>query len=104
MREDIGFGGRGQASRTDAANAPVNCLAFVKNRQGLDITDATELTAVIAAARPDGIINGAAYTAVDMAGLDPDLACAVTTSLWESWPGQRTAMERGCFTSPRISC
>jgi dTDP-4-dehydrorhamnose reductase len=47
------------------------------DRTGLDITDADVVHRVIAAFRPDVVINSAAYTAVDRAETEPDVAFAV---------------------------
>lgn len=71
------LGGGGQVSRAVAAHTPANYSIFVKNRQDLDITNEAELTAAVAATRPGWIINGAAYTAVDKAESEPDLARAI---------------------------
>lgn len=46
-------------------------------RPELDLADPGSVEAAIAAARPDVIINAAAYTAVDQAETEPDLAMAV---------------------------
>jgi len=47
------------------------------NRYELDITDHAAVTAVIQQHRPDLIINSAAYTAVDKAEIERDMAYAV---------------------------
>jgi dTDP-4-dehydrorhamnose reductase len=49
----------------------------VKNRQDVDVTDEAALAAVVEDTRPDWIINGAAYTAVDKAESEPELARAI---------------------------
>jgi len=71
------LGGAGQVARAVAACAPVNNSICVKNRQDVDITDEAALTAAVASAKPDWVINGAAYTAVDKAETEPDLARAI---------------------------
>lgn len=71
------LGGAGQVARAVVACAPQNHLVFVKNRQDLDITYEAALMAVVESIRPDWIINGAAYTAVDKAESEPDLARAI---------------------------
>jgi len=53
----------------------VELLAY--HRAALDLTDADAVAAVMAASRPDLVINGAAYTAVDRAESEPQLARAV---------------------------
>jgi dTDP-4-dehydrorhamnose reductase len=71
------LGGAGQVARAVAACAPVGLSVIVKNRQDVDITDEAALMAVVAATKPDWIINGAAYTAVDKAESEPELARAI---------------------------
>ncbi|WP_461516530.1 dTDP-4-dehydrorhamnose reductase [Porticoccus sp.] len=68
-------GGEGQLGR-----CLVDCLSktdheFVALGKGeLDITDAQAVMAVVEGCHPDVIINAAAYTAVDRAETEPDLA------------------------------
>ena len=47
------------------------------DRDALDITDADAVSAAIGAFSPDAVINAAAYTAVDRAEAEPDLAFSV---------------------------
>ena len=47
------------------------------DRAALDVTDADALRAAVRAARPDVVVNAAAYTAVDRAEAEPDLAHAI---------------------------
>jgi dTDP-4-dehydrorhamnose reductase len=46
------------------------------DRAGLDITDREGVLAVVARERPDVVVNAAAYTAVDRAETEPDIAWA----------------------------
>ncbi|WP_294644813.1 dTDP-4-dehydrorhamnose reductase [uncultured Aureimonas sp.] len=46
-------------------------------RPDLDLTDAASIRAAVSAARPNAIVSAAAYTAVDKAESEPDLAFAV---------------------------
>lgn len=71
------LGGAGQVARAVAASTPANHLAIVKNRQDVDITDEDALAAVVESVRPDWIINGAAYTAVDKAESEAEAARAI---------------------------
>lgn len=71
------LGGAGQVARAVVASAPLDHSVFVKNRQDVDITDEAAVMAVVAATKPDWIINGAAYTAVDKAESEPELARAI---------------------------
>ncbi|MFN3216048.1 MAG: dTDP-4-dehydrorhamnose reductase [Acidimicrobiales bacterium] len=50
------------------------------DRRGLDITDAAAVDAVVADLAPEVIVNAAAYTAVDRAETEPDLAQAVNAT------------------------
>lgn len=74
------LGGSGQIARAVAACAPAAHSVSVKNRQELDITDAEALTAAVTASGADWLINGAAYTAVDRAEAEPQLARDVNES------------------------
>ena len=71
------LGGAGQVARAVAARAPEGRSVIVKNRQDVDITDEAALVNLVATVRPDWIVNGAAYTAVDRAESEPDLAKAI---------------------------
>ena len=53
------------------------CIAA--DRQTLDISDATAVEAFVAEHKPDVIINAAAYTAVDKAEEETELAIAINT-------------------------
>lgn len=57
------------------APAPQDCLAL--HRDALDIADAAAVDALVAAQRPALVINAAAYTAVDRAESEPELAARV---------------------------
>ncbi len=50
------------------------------NREQLDLSDADAIRLVVQTIRPDLIINPAAYTAVDKAETEPDLAYAINTT------------------------
>ena len=50
---------------------------IAKARAELDIADAAEVDRVMAAARPDWVVNAAAYTAVDLAEDEPARAAAI---------------------------
>ena len=68
------LGGGGQVARAVAACAPANTVVLAKGRQELDITDEATLAAAVAESGADWIVNGAAYTAVDKAESEADLA------------------------------
>ena len=71
-------GAGGQVGREVARLAPalgVEVAAF--DRAALDVTDADAVRRRVADAAPDAVVNAAAYTAVDRAEAEPDLAFAV---------------------------
>lgn len=74
----LATGGGGQvgtelARRGGGGRAEVIAL----KRADLDITDATAVREVMRRVRPDVVVNAAAYTAVDKAESEPDIAFAV---------------------------
>jgi dTDP-4-dehydrorhamnose reductase len=71
------LGGGGQIARAVAATAPNQHEVVVKTRTQLDIADAQSLARVLQDTRAEWIINGAAYTAVDLAEEHPGQATAV---------------------------
>jgi len=70
-------GADGQLGRALAASVPggVDCVAL--SRGACDLANPASITAAIAAHRPDVLINAAAYTAVDRAENEVDLAMRV---------------------------
>jgi dTDP-4-dehydrorhamnose reductase len=68
------LGGGGQVARAVAACVPPNHSVLVKTRQDLDIADDAALTAALADSGADWVVNGAAYTAVDRAETESELA------------------------------
>jgi dTDP-4-dehydrorhamnose reductase len=68
------FGAHGQVARALAAARPGDVV--LAGRERLDLAaDAPDVAGLIAAERPDAVINAAAYTAVDQAESEPE-ACA----------------------------
>ena len=74
------LGGAGQVARAVVAAAPRVHAVVVKTRAELDITDATAVAAVLDTGRFDWIVNGAAYTAVDLAEKEPQQAHAINAT------------------------
>ena len=69
------FGAAGQVGRELVALAGArNVPILAMTRADVDIADPTAVTAVIAAQQPRLVVNAAAYTAVDKAETEPDLA------------------------------
>ncbi len=61
------LGGGGQVARAVAACVPATHTVLLKARQELDITDEAAVTAALAASGAGWLVNGAGYTAVDLA-------------------------------------
>jgi dTDP-4-dehydrorhamnose reductase len=61
------LGGGGQVAHAVAACVPANHTVLVKTRQELDITDEAAVTAAVAASGAGWLVNGAGFTAVDLA-------------------------------------
>ena len=70
------LGGGGQVARAVAAAVPPQHTVVVKTRADLDITDAAAVAGALESGRFDWIVNGAAYTAVDLAEKEPEKAHA----------------------------
>jgi len=70
------LGGGGQIAKAVHAMAPVPSLIVLKTRAQLDIGDAVCVARALKEVRPDWIINGAAYTSVDLAEDQPEQAMA----------------------------
>jgi dTDP-4-dehydrorhamnose reductase len=71
------LGGGGQVARAVADCVPAHHSVVVKTRAELDIADEAALTRAFADSGADWVVNGAAYTAVDRAETEPDLAHAI---------------------------
>ena len=67
-------GAAGQVGRALVRGAPADMEVRALTRAELDLTDAGDVRAAIAVFQPDLIINAAAYTAVDKAETEPELA------------------------------
>ncbi|AKM10155.1 dTDP-4-dehydrorhamnose reductase [Croceicoccus naphthovorans] len=77
MTKALITGGGGQVALALVRRCPASVQAIACQRASLDITDETAVALVIAQQRPDVVINCAAYTAVDRAENEPDLARAI---------------------------
>ncbi|MBF0694115.1 MAG: dTDP-4-dehydrorhamnose reductase [Flavobacterium sp.] len=71
-----GSGQAGQAINHLAIHYPEICLVF-KNSVEADVTDITSLQRAFATEKPDYCINAAAYTAVDKAETESEIAFAI---------------------------
>jgi dTDP-4-dehydrorhamnose reductase len=71
------LGGGGQVARAVVAAAPAPHQVVVRSRSEIDIGDAGAVARAIAESGAQWMVNGAAYTAVDLAEDQPALATAV---------------------------
>lgn len=71
------FGGKGQLGRALTATAPQGVDVVVHDIDTIDITNHSALRAVVVGQRPCIIFNAAAYTAVDKAESEEELALAI---------------------------
>lgn len=75
------LGAGGQVGREIVGLAGERARALIAlDRSGLDITDGAAIEAALALHRPQVVINAAAYTAVDRAESEPDLARLINTT------------------------
>jgi dTDP-4-dehydrorhamnose reductase len=77
VKKAVVTGAGGQLARAWSAAAPPGWSVTGLSRAELDISDGAAVERVLGALAPDLILNAAAYTAVDRAESDPDLAFAV---------------------------
>jgi dTDP-4-dehydrorhamnose reductase len=68
------LGGDGQVARAVAASVPKNHTVIVRTHKDLDIADATAVESTLTGSEFDWIVNGAAYTAVDLAEKEAEQA------------------------------
>ncbi|MES1158618.1 MAG: dTDP-4-dehydrorhamnose reductase [Terricaulis silvestris] len=71
------IGRNGQVARTLARRAPEDFDLVLAGRETFDLTIPTAIPARLAEAAPDAVINAGAYTAVDKAESDVDIARAM---------------------------
>ncbi|CDP51176.1 dTDP-4-dehydrorhamnose reductase [Devosia sp. DBB001] len=74
------FGAGGQVGRVLAAMLPQVADLVALGRDEADFTRSGHLATLVAEARPDVVINAAAYTAVDRAESEPELAAQVNAA------------------------
>ena len=73
------LGSLGQLGRALFAMAPVGATLTGLDYQDIDIAEADQVASAMSAHGPDLVINAAAYTAVDKAESEPDLARRINT-------------------------
>jgi dTDP-4-dehydrorhamnose reductase len=67
-------GGDGQVARELRRTAPEGCDVLAPDRGGLNIADEVAVRALVERRQPDAVINAAAYTAVDAAERETEVA------------------------------
>lgn len=67
----------GQLGKALLATAPSGWTCVALDRVALDLTDASAIARIVDAERPDVVFNAAAYTAVDRAESEPELAFTI---------------------------
>lgn len=70
-------GATGQLGRAFARTLPALGQVFAPGRKEFDLSSEADMRRVLDQFRPDLIVNTAAYTAVDMAEIDQDMAIAI---------------------------
>ncbi len=73
-------GANGQLGQELQRAVPQGVALIALGRQELDIADASAVSRKVAEVRPDWIINAAAYTAVDKAESDEEMAMAINVT------------------------
>lgn len=73
-------GAKGQLGRALQAEAPTGVELVALDRAGLDLADGGTIAAALDRHQPDLILNAAAYTAVDKAETEPELAEAINAA------------------------
>lgn len=73
-------GGTGQLGRALARSVPAGVDLVVADRSTLDLTNADAIAHAVVLHRPDVVVNCAAYTAVDRAESEPQLAHVVNAA------------------------
>ena len=74
------FGANGQLGQSLAATSPPDISGEFLTREDCNLLDPGAIHAVLTRSRPDLIINAAAYTAVDRAEEEPELAKAINAA------------------------
>ena len=85
-------GAGGQVGSAVRRRAPAVATVVAMDSAALDITDERAVRAAVAAARPQVILNAAAYTAVDRAEAEPERAFSVN----RDGPANLAAAARAC--------
>jgi len=88
------LGGGGQVASAMVACRPAAHEVVETSERELDVTDESALMGAVNKVRPDWIVNGAAYTAVDKAESEPELAKSINDTAVGSMA--RAGTRHGC--------
>ncbi|HQS68463.1 MAG: dTDP-4-dehydrorhamnose reductase [Novosphingobium sp. 28-62-57] len=80
MKKALVTGVNGQLGKALLAARPAGWECVAVDRATLDLTDTDAIARMVDQAQPDLVLNAAAYTAVDRAESEPDLAMAVNAA------------------------
>lgn len=72
-------GANGQLGRCFQDRLPANWHIYAASSAVLDVSDKDKILSIVAEYKPDVIVNAAAYTAVDKAENEPEIAALVNT-------------------------
>jgi len=86
------LGSQGQVGQELLATLPALGTVTAWNRQDLDLSQMDQIASKVVAQQPDVIVNAAAYTAVDKAEQEPDLAHKINGEA----PGQLAQAAAAC--------
>ena len=78
-------GVNGQLGKALLADAPAGWTCVALDRAALDLTDTDAIARMVDAEQPDLVLNAAAYTAVDRAEGEPELAHAINAGAPEAF-------------------
>lgn len=87
-------GSKGQLGSCFCDRLPAGWEVLATDSDSLDITDLAKVKQVVAEYRPDAIVNAAAYTAVDKAEIEGELATRINEQGPENLA--QAAVEAGC--------
>ncbi|WP_430014075.1 dTDP-4-dehydrorhamnose reductase [Microcystis ichthyoblabe FBCC-A1114] len=77
MKKVLLIGAKGQVGQELQVTLPSLCEVISIGREELDLTNSEKISQLIREIHPDYLVNAAAYTAVDKAETEPDLAYSI---------------------------
>ena len=85
-------GSAGQLGQALQSSVPAGVELLATSREQLDLADAASCRAAVEQHRPDWVLNAGAYTAVDKAESEPELARAVNAQAPQAFAEALAAM------------